>query len=327
MQAPTPGVGVHPALANGIPQATQDTAHRISIRALVGSPQPPRRISGIPNTTSLPCDKLLEHPPAMTDGAQASIGPKALASGQWGFSNRPHPVKQLQGALSKGRRNKKHICEFAGCGREFSRKSNLEAHSRKHMTGAQATPYACQHCTRRFKWRSSLKSHEAGCMHQSLPNAIQQQQRLEQRRLEQHRQYLDEQEKLKIERRKAQVVAERWPQGARQAQRPPQTTTRNLAPNPSPLIAAAQAAVAIASPVSAVQNPEVSNGKVLQDTSLREQLPSVVYGVETHPGSSAKDTHQLNIPASVKETKALDQGGMLTSLRLPPLGLSANPAP
>jgi hypothetical protein len=39
----------------------------------------------------------------------------------------------------------------------------MKAHTRKH-SGEE--PYECMHCARKFKWRSSLKSHESGCSFQ-----------------------------------------------------------------------------------------------------------------------------------------------------------------
>lgn len=50
-----------------------------------------------------------------------------------------------------------YVCEYDGCDKTFSRKSNQKAHMRMH-TGEM--PYACPHCTKKFKWKSCLASHE-----------------------------------------------------------------------------------------------------------------------------------------------------------------------
>jgi hypothetical protein len=89
----------------------------------------------------------------------------------------PHPVPQLQGAVAKGRRGK-HVCEFPSCGRAFTRKSNMQAHKRKHLPASDvnAHPFSCTQsgCNRKFKWRSSLKSHQGTCSHLILEAARQQ---------------------------------------------------------------------------------------------------------------------------------------------------------
>lgn len=326
MQEPSPEVGLQPATEKVAPPICENMARRVSIQALVGSPEASRTVIGFQSSPSAPHETLIEKAPLMSDATPASVAPSVLVASQWGLSNRPHPVKQLQGAVSKGRRNKKHVCEFPGCGREFSRKSNLEAHSRKHMTGAQATPYACQHCARRFKWRSSLKSHEAGCMHQSLPNAIQRQQQLEQRRHEMHRRYVEEQERLKMERRKSQQAAVRWPRAALHSQRP----TGECGANSSGVVTRTQSAAVSASPVSDVKGSDFGTRTPLQgsarhETSSRDR-GCVAIGTQLPVGSLAIGNEQATHSApGFQAASHSDQAGMLSSLCLPPLGLIGNP--
>jgi Zinc finger, C2H2 type len=308
-----PASEVHPMKARDTATQPDESARRVSILALVGSPHTPARPggmgAGLPPFSS---DRQLMHPPPLSIGAPASVAAPEVM-GSTGPFVRPHPVKQLQGAVTKGRRNKKHVCEFPGCGREFSRKSNLEAHSRKHMTGAQATPYACQHCSRRFKWRSSLKSHEAGCMHQSLPMAIQQQQRLEQQRLEQQRLFQDEQEQRKRQRQlqtRPQVEGERGEVSQSQV---PAAGLRE-----SPLLAAARAVasssdISSAGVESSLRSFPGRYSEAYDDRTIRGAHP-----VSYLERSVAQTNTQVEAPIIPPAVSRAESHGMLSSLRLPP---------
>lgn len=56
-------------------------------------------------------------------------------------------------------------CEYPSCGRVFYRKNYLAAHRRVHQPASDPTslPYPCAFCGRRFKWRSSARSHNQRC--------------------------------------------------------------------------------------------------------------------------------------------------------------------
>lgn len=56
-------------------------------------------------------------------------------------------------------------CEYPSCGRVFHRKNYLAAHRRVHQPASDPTslPYPCAFCGRRFKWRSSARSHNQRC--------------------------------------------------------------------------------------------------------------------------------------------------------------------
>lgn len=60
-------------------------------------------------------------------------------------------------------------CEVKGCGKTFSKRSNLKAHMRIH-SGILPFPCFFPGCTKRFRWKSSLKPHVK--MHLSCGHAF-----------------------------------------------------------------------------------------------------------------------------------------------------------
>jgi Zinc finger, C2H2 type len=160
-------------------------ARRISISALVGGPWPPSSGEDAGSRTAdedthpsytvnsatsqgyvteiVPAlDTLVQAATAYPGSFVTAVRQDAQGLSGGVASARPS-VLQMPGAVYKSRRGKRHRCLHEGCGREFTRLSNLKAHGRKH-SGVE--PYACMYCARRFKWRSSLKSHENGCVQQ-----------------------------------------------------------------------------------------------------------------------------------------------------------------
>lgn len=75
-------------------------------------------------------------------------------------SSQGHPNKEVQikQQRPKSRSLQPCTCDVAGCGKRFSKQSNLRAHLRVHNG---TLPYSCvfDGCSKRFRWKSSLRPH------------------------------------------------------------------------------------------------------------------------------------------------------------------------
>lgn len=160
-------------------------------------------------------------------------------------------------------------------------------------------------------------------MHQSLPMAIQQQQRLEQQRLEQHRLYVEQQERLKRERKDSLQYIPRGPHIGSASQEPqPTSQLREMGPalTQSPMAAAARAVTSGPGPLSACDNPTVSFRSAPSPHSAHIQVDSSGSGpyLSSNPGAISSRLNASNVPPAVSRSESF---GMLVSLRLPPPGI------
>lgn len=122
--------------------------------------------------------------PGPGSGAGARAGAGTGSGSQAGLARspaRPLPVAApgRQGRIGRATRRsagpagQTFECPFPACPRVFTRKANLVTHQRIHLpvSDAAALPYGCKECGRRFRWRSSAKSHAGSCTHGMLEAA------------------------------------------------------------------------------------------------------------------------------------------------------------
>ncbi|CDF40485.1 unnamed protein product [Chondrus crispus] len=176
---PAPTANSSLVLASLPPTASAMPDSRLSIEALVNGPMPSTRPCTTSPLSSSPCSSSDSfnslsyaawtrdsNVPSPSTPLLPPTGPVLAPLRTPSPSRRPsEPLAPTspQTVIVKTPRGKRHRCNFRGCGRDFTRLSNLKAHWRRH-SGEE--PYACVHCTRTFKWRSSLKSHELGCVYE-----------------------------------------------------------------------------------------------------------------------------------------------------------------